>query len=58
VKLANNVTAFVNMFGISDPDFVMAFASIPWESDNDRNSFINELVDINSGALVREDERE
>jgi hypothetical protein len=58
VKLANNVAAFVNMFGISDPDFVMAFASIPWESDNDRNSFINELVDINSGALVREDERE
>ncbi len=58
MKLANNVTAFVNMFGISDPDFVMAFASIPWESDNDRNSFINELVDINSGALVREDERE
>ncbi len=58
MKLANNVTAFVNMFGISDPDFVMAFASIPWESDSDRNSFINELVDINSGALVREDERE
>jgi hypothetical protein len=58
VKLANNVAAFVNMFGISDPDFVMAFASIPWESDNDRNSFINELVDINSGALVREDENE
>ena len=58
MKLANNVTAFVNMFGISDPDFVMAFASIPWESDNDRNSFINELVDINSGALVREDENE
>ena len=58
MKLANNVTAFVNMFGISDPDFVMAFASIPWESDNDRNSFINELVDINSGDLVREDERE
>lgn len=58
MKLANNVAAFVNMFGISDPDFVMAFASIPWESDNDRNSFINELVDINSGALVREDENE
>jgi hypothetical protein len=58
VKLANNVTAFVNMFGISDPDFVMAFASIPWENDNDRNSFINELVNINSGALVKEDENE
>ena len=58
MKLANNVTAFVNMFGISDPDFVMAFAAIPWENDNDRNSFINELVDINSGALVKEDENE
>ena len=44
------------MFGISDPDFVMAFATLPWENDNERNSFINELVDINSGALVKEDE--
>jgi len=58
VKLANNVTAFANMFGISDPDFVMAFATLPWENENERNAFINELVDINSGALVREDERE
>jgi hypothetical protein len=58
VKLANNVAAFVNMFGISDPDFVMAFATLPWENDSERNSFINELVDINSGALVKEDENE
>jgi hypothetical protein len=58
VKLANNVAAFANMFGISDPDFVMAFATLPWENDNERNAFINELVDINSGALVKEDENE
>jgi hypothetical protein len=58
VKLANNVAAFVNMFGISDPDFVMAFATLPWENDSERNAFINELVDINSGALVKEDENE
>jgi len=58
VKLANNVAAFANMFGISDPDFVMAFATLPWENDSERNAFINELVDINGGALVKEDENE
>jgi hypothetical protein len=56
--MANNVAAFANMFGISDPDFVMAFATVPWDNESERNAFINELVDINSGALVKEDENE
>lgn len=58
MRMANNVAAFANMFGISDPDFVMAFATVPWDNESERNSFINELVDINSGALVKEDENE
>lgn len=45
------------MFGISDPDFVIAFASVPWESESERNSFINELVDINGGVRVSEDDK-
>lgn len=58
MRMANNVAAFANMFGISDPDFVMAFATLPWDNESERNAFINELVDINSGALVSEDENE
>lgn len=52
MKLANNIAAFVNVFGIEDPDLVMAFAAVPWNSDSERNAFINELVDMNNGNLI------
>ena len=52
MKLANNIAAFVNFFGVKDPDLVMSFSLIPWESDDDRNAFLNELVDINNGNLI------
>lgn len=52
MKLANNIAAFVNFFGMEDPDLVMAFSLIPWETDDDRNAFLNELVDINNGSLL------
>ncbi len=52
MKLANNIAAFVNFFGMEDPDLVMAFATVPWESDNERNAFLNELVSINNGNLI------
>lgn len=52
MKLANNIAAFVNFFGMQDPDLVMSFATVPWESDNERNAFLNELVDINNGNLI------
>lgn len=42
------------MFGVSDPDFVMAFSAVPWESDKDRNAFLNELVHMNIGSRVRD----
>lgn len=52
MKLANNIAAFVNFFGMEDPDLVMAFSLIPWETDDDRNAFLNELVHINNGSLI------
>lgn len=52
MKLANNIAAFVNFFGMEDPDLVMTFSLIPWETDNDRNAFLNELVHMNNGSLI------
>ena len=37
---------------MKDPDLVMTFSLIPWETDTDRNAFLNELVDINNGSLI------
>jgi hypothetical protein len=51
--LAKNIAAFVNLFGPDDPDLIMSMASIPWQSADDRNGFINELVNINNGDLLK-----
>jgi hypothetical protein len=52
--LANSIAAFVNVFGPEDPDLIMSFASIPWESTSERNGFINELVNMNNGYLLNQ----
>lgn len=54
MSLAKDVAAFVNVFGMADPDMIMTFASLPWESEQERNYFINELLDINNGRLIKE----
>lgn len=51
--LARNIAAFSNLFGNDDPDLVMSFALIPWKSEDERNGFINELVSMNNGNLIR-----
>lgn len=54
MSLAKDVAAFANVFGMRDPDLIMAFASVPWESEQERNYFINELIDMNNGSLIKE----
>ena len=52
--LAKNVAAFVNLFGPEDPDLIVSLAAIPWESEDERNGFINELVSMNNGYLYKQ----
>lgn len=54
MSFAKDIAAFVNVFGLTDPDFIMTFASIPWESEQERNYFLNELIDMNNGSLFKE----
>lgn len=51
--LMRNVTAFVNAFGVEDADLVVTLATIPWKSEDERDGFINEIVSINNGALLK-----
>lgn len=55
MSLANHIAAFTNMFGAQNADIVFPFAAIEWDSDDDRNQFLNELLVMNDGKLVGED---
>lgn len=39
----SDVTAFVEALGYNEPGIVLSLAQIPWESDDDRNQFIENL---------------
>lgn len=52
--LERNITAFVNAFGIEDPDLIVTLATMPWKSEDERNGFINEIVSINNGELIKQ----
>jgi hypothetical protein len=51
--LVNNVTSFLNVFGVEEPDLVMTLATMPWKSEDDRDGFINEIVSMNNGQLYK-----
>jgi hypothetical protein len=51
--LVNNITSFLNVFGIEEPDLVMTLATMPWRSEDDRDGFINEIVAMNNGQLYK-----
>lgn len=55
--LAKHIAAFTNFFGMQDPDFIMSFATIPWQSEKDRNGFLNELSYMNNGDIFRQENK-
>lgn len=42
--LIDDITAFASVLGVSNPDLVWHLATIPWESDSDRNMFIAQIA--------------
>lgn len=42
--LINDITAFASVLGVSNPDLVWTLATIPWESESDRNMFIAQIA--------------
>jgi hypothetical protein len=39
----DDVTSFVEALGYNEPGIILSLAQIPWESDDDRNQFIEHL---------------
>jgi hypothetical protein len=52
MDLANNIAAFTNMFGAQNADIVFPFSLVEWDSDDERNQFLNELLTINKGQRI------
>ena len=52
MSLVNHISAFTNILGPQFPDIVFAFASADWQSDDDRNKFINELLELNDNKKI------
>ena len=50
--LARNVAAFTNMFGVKNADIVMPFSVINWETEDERDKFLTELLYLNNGYKV------
>ena len=51
MKISVVIAIVARHFDVEDADFVMTMATIPWKSEDDRNGFINEIIEINNGAL-------
>jgi len=52
MSLVKHIAAFTNMFGAENAHIVFPFASIDWESDDDRNAFLNELTALNNNQKI------
>lgn len=50
--LAKNIAAFTNMFGEHNADVIMPFSLVDWETEDDRNKFLTELLVMNNGYKI------
>lgn len=55
MNLQENVAAFVNIFGVENSDVAFPLGLIEWESADDRNKFIAQIVQFNNGEKVGND---
>ena len=55
MSFQEDITAFVNIFGVENSDIAFPFAITQWESSDDRNKFIAQLVQINNGQKIGTD---
>ena len=52
MSLVNHIAAFTNVLGVEHPDIVFAFASADWANDDERNTFIKELIELNDNKKI------
>jgi hypothetical protein len=54
MSIDKHIAAFSNLFGYEVPEVTFAFAMVPWESTEERNKFIAEMVEANNGQRIGE----
>lgn len=54
MSLDRNIAAFSNLFMHRAPEIIFAFSVIDWESPEERNKFIAEMVKANGGYRIGE----
>lgn len=52
MSLDKNIAAFSNLFMHKAPEIIFAFSVIDWESPEDRNKFISEMIKANNGYRI------
>jgi hypothetical protein len=52
MSIDKNIAAFSNVFGYKVPEITFAFALVPWESTEERNKFIAEMIEANDGQRI------
>jgi hypothetical protein len=52
MNLQENVAAFVNVFGVENSEVAFPFGLVDWESSDDRNKFISQIIELNNGQKV------
>ena len=52
MSLDRNIAAFSNVFNFKSPEIILAFSVINWESPEERNKFIAELIQANDGYRI------
>lgn len=52
MSLDKNIAAFANFFNYKAPEIVFAFSVVDWESPEERNKFISEMVKLNDGRRI------
>jgi hypothetical protein len=43
-QFVKDITAFVDALGYDEPAIILSLAQVPWESDDDRDGFIDYLI--------------
>jgi hypothetical protein len=54
MSLDKNIAAFSHLFGFKNPEVIFPFALVNWETPEERNKFIAELVHANGGYRIGE----
>lgn len=55
MSLEQNVAAFVNIFGVENSDVAFPLGLVEWESSDDRNKFIAQLLQFNNNEKIGKD---